>query len=529
MIFLEYINENNEWVFEGGEKLSFSIDGNIIGDKKGNLSHWSFNDSGKLIIIDNNGLIKWRQETCKLLGRSTLSFDGEFMRIEPNKMKYYSSVVVCARWEHKYILEWINYYKIIGYDHIYIYCNDDDPYELYNSAMPFCLGERPFVTFVHFKGVGMQHQMYLHFLRSFSFETQWVSFFDVDEFLYLPKHKKLTAFLKEYKEADCILFYWLVFGDSGNEKTPQGYVLDNYNKRSKNINGFTKFICLTSKLMDNKIFSPDGYGFWHNPKDHLYNNINIVDVINRKNFSVDCLSQEESSEIINTATIHHYMIKSREYLDHRVKRSTSGAFSGQIMWDSSDSSRKEAIERSLIEFNSVTDNSLCNFWKDIIIKNSNSIIVPKNSISKDLKLISRNKPCNQSSISFWSSGSTTHEDASNAVNGVINGFAKFHTDLEDNPWWEIDLQEIFCVKKIIIYNVCNETANRCKNVKIDFSCDGSINRPILFEKKDDVILGGFLDNPLDIDCNVFSRYIRITNLDRNFLHLDQIEVYAELK
>lgn len=529
MNLLEYISKNNEWALESGHKISLNLDGTISGENKGDFFYWRINENGRLIIMDNYGVIKWEQGDNEILHGSISSIDGVYIKTLYSSNKYYSSIVVCARWESKYILEWINYYKIIGYDHIYLYCNDDNPFELYSNAMSFCEGDNPFVTFIHFKGVGMQHQMYLHFLRNFSSETLWVSFFDVDEFLALPKHKKISDFLNDYKEADCILFYWLVFGDSGNEKTPPGYVLDNYNKRASKINGFTKFICIASKLIDNKIFSPEGYGFWHSPEGHMYNDINIVDVINRKVFSVDSLSKEESNEIINTATVHHYMIKSREYLEHRVKRSTSGAFSGQIMWDSSDSSRKDAIERSLIEFNSVIDNSLCGFWKEFINKNSNKIAVPKNIDLKNVALVSYNKPCNQSSISFWSSGKNTHEDASNAVNGVINGIAKFHTDLEDHPWWEIDLQEIFCIRKIIIYNVCNETASRCRNIKIDFSCDGSINREVVFEKNDDIALGSFITEPLEINCNLFARYIRIINIDRNFLHLDQVEIYAEIK
>jgi len=34
--------------------------------------------------------------------------------------KYKKSLVSCARWENQYIVEWVNYHKSIGFDHIYI-------------------------------------------------------------------------------------------------------------------------------------------------------------------------------------------------------------------------------------------------------------------------------------------------------------------------------------------------------------------------------------------------------------------------
>ncbi len=35
------------------------------------------------------------------------------------------SIVACARWERNYIVEWMQYHFLLGFDHIYIYSNDD--------------------------------------------------------------------------------------------------------------------------------------------------------------------------------------------------------------------------------------------------------------------------------------------------------------------------------------------------------------------------------------------------------------------
>ena len=40
---------------------------------------------------------------------------------------YATSIVACARWEDPYVAEWVTYHLDLGFDHIYLHCNDDDP------------------------------------------------------------------------------------------------------------------------------------------------------------------------------------------------------------------------------------------------------------------------------------------------------------------------------------------------------------------------------------------------------------------
>ena len=34
--------------------------------------------------------------------------------------KHKFSLVACARWEDEHILEWLDYHKAIGFDHVYL-------------------------------------------------------------------------------------------------------------------------------------------------------------------------------------------------------------------------------------------------------------------------------------------------------------------------------------------------------------------------------------------------------------------------
>ncbi|GAB6967002.1 hypothetical protein JCM25156A_10390 [Komagataeibacter kakiaceti JCM 25156] len=436
--------------------------------------------------------------------------------------RYNCSVVVCARWEKPYILEWVTYYKSIGYDHIYLYCNDDQPDDIYREILPFVVGRDPFVTFVHFTTQGFQQQMYLHFLTNYRQETEWVSFFDVDEFLNIPAFRDIGDLVTHYPEADCILFYWIVFGHNGHERNPPGPVLENYRKRAVGVNEYTKYICRTDSLLDDKIFSPEGFGFWHNPAWHAYGEIRVVDVLHREVPDIHTLSAGEIQVIENTASVHHYMIKSKEYLRHRIRRGTTGAFSGQVIWDETEAGRKNAVEESMRAFNAAENTSLCDYWNNIV-KNATKVTVPARMPGRNISL---NKPCEQSSISTWSIGRDTRTDAGNAVNGVVNGLVKFHTGLEDNPWWQIDLMGLYRVEDILIYNIMAPTRQRCRNIRMEYSGDGETFR-FGFEKKDDQPIGNLATGPYHVHTSFMARFIRLTLIGQNFFHLDQVEIYGE--
>lgn len=50
------------------------------------------------------------------------------------------SLVACARWEEKDILEWLDYHRSIGIDHVYLYSNDDTAYTIWNAIEPHLSG-----------------------------------------------------------------------------------------------------------------------------------------------------------------------------------------------------------------------------------------------------------------------------------------------------------------------------------------------------------------------------------------------------
>lgn len=149
------------------------------------------------------------------------------------------------------------------------------------------------------------------------------------------------------------------------------------------------------------------------------------------------------------------------------------------------------------------------------------------------------KSATQSSISPYSIGRTREEDAKGAIDGNANGQVKFHTDFEDNPWWQVDLGDIFGISEVKIYNridvpgVMARTARIA--VEIGLQPDNLVE---IYRRESDDPFGGVDGNgwsviptagPLTIKPSIPipGRYVRVRLLTRNFLHLDQVEVYGK--
>lgn len=112
-------------------------------------------------------------------------------------------------------------------------------------------------------------------------------------------------------------------------------------------------------------------------------------------------------------------------------------------------------------------------------------------------------------------------------NGAITGGFGFHTDIEDQPWWQVDLCVNALITHIVVYNRLDEAA-RCRKLRASGSLDGKTWH-VLAEKRDDALFGGADGRALviEIQARIVARYIRVTNMERNFLHLDDVQVYGK--
>ncbi|HYP63566.1 MAG TPA: glycosyltransferase [Acidocella sp.] len=139
--------------------------------------------------------------------------------------------------------------------------------------------------------------------------------------------------------------------------------------------------------------------------------------------------------------------------------------------------------------------------------------------------ISRHKRATQSSLGQWSFASTREADAAGAVNGVIDGTRKFHTDIEDQPWWQLDLGGIATITEIHIHNTTDHTRERFRDFALQVSIDGEAWVELIEKRDGAVVEAPFIWNG---PGTAWARFVRITLLARDFLHLNQVEVFGRL-
>lgn len=138
--------------------------------------------------------------------------------------------------------------------------------------------------------------------------------------------------------------------------------------------------------------------------------------------------------------------------------------------------------------------------------------------------VALNKPASQSSVSRWSKP----EEAAKAVNGIKTGEYSFHTDLEANPWWQVDLEKSYPITSLSIFNRGEKgslLADRAKSLTVLLSSD-LIKWNTIYSGG--LSFGGVLDGtPLIVNAQgKKARYVRLQLEEKNYFHLDEVEIYT---
>ena len=116
-----------------------------------------------------------------------------------NAYKYIKACLcVIGKNENLYVKEFVTYYKNLGYNHIYIYDNNDVNGERFEDVLDDEIKSN-FVTIKHYRGKnalhiqrGPQCMAFRHCYDSHRREYDWLSFFDFDEFLEVrPKARSI--------------------------------------------------------------------------------------------------------------------------------------------------------------------------------------------------------------------------------------------------------------------------------------------------------------------------------------------------
>ena len=287
--------------------------------------------------------------------------------------KHKFSLVACARWEEEDILEWLDYHRSIGIDHVYLYSNDDDAATLKGAIRPHLEGARPFVTYRHWHpSRGRQVHMYFDFLSTRRFETEWLCFLDIDEFLVIKGHNDLPRFMAPLEaHFDAVYFNWVCYGANGRRTRQPGSVLAGLTRRNRRMDFHTKNF-IRARFADPQEVRPKfdkgARVFWHFWDDYQLHGLRVCDVLGVPLLRYTDKWPERARALADrpgfqdhalaTAYVAHFQFKSAADFERRVAR--GGNPSQQVYRQVLKEGRHEAL---LAENDAVPDTYLRDYWE----------------------------------------------------------------------------------------------------------------------------------------------------------------------
>lgn len=129
------------------------------------------------------------------------------------------NIVICAiaKLENNYIYHWAKYHLDLGFNHIFIYDNNECDGERIDSVFKNTLLEDS-VTIIDVRGQ-KKAQLKVYNAFYYTFEFDWCAFIDIDEFITFSPASKIQTIgdlVKERQGHNAIVLNWMCFGDCGN-------------------------------------------------------------------------------------------------------------------------------------------------------------------------------------------------------------------------------------------------------------------------------------------------------------------------
>ena len=230
------------------------------------------------------------------------------------------AIAAIVKNEEKYISEWARFHNKAGVSHFYIYDDNSTDNTIQNiqkvlnpnelTVIPW--GQRMEDTRLG-REIHNQVLAYAHAVSNFGKFYRWMTFIDIDEFIFPKKHKTLNDALGGLGDVDNISLPWHMFSTNGHKITPKEGVVASFTSRAKNpmsnepgIRQF-KMIIDPIKVTDLRVHS-----IFTNHSEITHNDRGI-----KSNFKNRNLENFYSSENIQ---LNHYYTRAQEDVDQKIAR-----------------------------------------------------------------------------------------------------------------------------------------------------------------------------------------------------------------
>lgn len=154
-----------------------------------------------------------------------------FDPIKPDtQYQYELAVAAIFQNEAPYLKEWIEFHKLVGVQHFYLFNNISTDDYLSVLAPYMAKGEVDLIQWPYEKTscehwLHIQCSSYEHAIQMAAGKAKWLAILDIDEFLFPTVGDHLGTFLKEYEKYGGVGVNWQLFGTSGIAQIPKDKLL----------------------------------------------------------------------------------------------------------------------------------------------------------------------------------------------------------------------------------------------------------------------------------------------------------------
>jgi Glycosyltransferase family 92 len=228
-------------------------------------------------------------------------------------VKSYLSVCAIFRDEAPYLAEWVEFHRLVGAEHFYLYDNRSTD-ESRDVLAPYV--EHGLATVRDWSPHPGQGPAYDDCLQRHGGDSRWIAFIDLDEFLFSPTGRPLTELLVDYERWPALGVNRVNFGTSGHRQPPPGLVIESY---------VWKFRQLTSIK---SIVDPSRTERHRNP--HAFYYADGAQAVDENEEPIE--KWFPSTVTFEKFQINHYLTKSEE--EYALKLTRERADSGELRdWD----------------------------------------------------------------------------------------------------------------------------------------------------------------------------------------------------
>jgi hypothetical protein len=158
---------------------------------------------------------------------------GRFRRdskLRPADLPRYFSIVAIVKNETPYIAEWIEYHLLAGARRFFIYDNESTD-NLRELLEPYI--RDGIVEYIFFPGKRRQVAAYNDAIRRFKYESFWLAFIDIDEFLVPVEQETVPQFLRDFEDVPGIEINQVLYGSGGLRHKTEGLVMERFKSHSR--------------------------------------------------------------------------------------------------------------------------------------------------------------------------------------------------------------------------------------------------------------------------------------------------------